>query len=245
MKKIILMMPVLVLLVAQLLIAPAAHAQSGEKYVEQMHARNKDNWYRSLTFTQDTEFYRNDSLIRKQVWYEMVRFPYELRIDVDSISGGNKTYYKKDSTYRIRKNKIAGAGVDPNPFIFFLGGMYMLPLDTVKAQLKQNGYDLSLGGITNWKGRKTFIIGAANDTDTSRNQFWVDAQHLYIVRVKLKLGNTAFDIHLLDHQKLDKGWSETTVRFYREGKLLQTEKYRDIKTDVKLGDEVFDVEKYR
>ncbi len=245
MKRTIQILSVVVCLLANMLISPGAQAQTGEKYVEQMHARYKNNWYRTMTFTQDTEIYRNDSVIRKQVWYEMVRFPFELRIDVDSISGGNKTYYKKDSTYRIRKNKIAGVGLDHNPFIFFLGGMYMLPLDTVKAQLKQNGYDLSLGGITNWQGRKTFIIGAASDNDTSRNQFWVDAQHLYIVRVMLKLGNSPFDIQLLDHQKLDKGWSETTVKFYREGKLLQTEKYRDIKTDVKLGDEVFDVERYR
>lgn len=63
--------------------------------------------------------YRNDSLIRTNTWYEMARFPFELRIDVDSINGGNKTFYKKDSTYRIRKNKIASAAVDPNPFIFF------------------------------------------------------------------------------------------------------------------------------
>lgn len=227
------------------LVVQEGKAQTGGQLVEQMYARYKNNWYRTLSFTQDTEIYRNDSLIRKQVWYETARFPYELRIDVDSIKGGNKTIYKKDSTYRIRDHKIRSVNADPNPFIFFLGGMYMLPLDSVKVTFTRNGYDLSLGAVTNYEGRKTFIIGAANDGDTSRNQFWIDAEYLYIVRILLKSGNNLLDVHLSGHTKLAKGWSETTVKFYRDGHLLQTEKYRDLKPDVELTAEIFDVEQFR
>ena len=177
---------------------------NGEDIVTRMHKRYSNNWYRTLSFTQDTEIYRNDSLIRKAVWYEMARFPYELRIDVDSISGGNKVIYKKDSTYRIRQNKLQGVTADSNPFIFFLGGMYMLPLDSVRSALQKNGYDLSKGSRSNWEGRKVFIVGAGNDKDSTSNQFWVDAEHLYIVRVKVKMGNTALDVHMSGHQKLSK-----------------------------------------
>lgn len=109
-----------ILTLAGLFFAPHAEAQGGEQLVKAMHARYKDNWYRTLTFTPETGFYRNDSLLRQSTWYEAVRFPYELRIDVDSVNGGNKTIYKRDSTYRIRKGKIFSAAVDPNPFIFFL-----------------------------------------------------------------------------------------------------------------------------
>ena len=220
-------------------------AQSGEDFVKQMHLRYQNKWYKTLTFTQETEIYKNDSLLRKSTWYEMVRFPYELRIDVDSINGDNKTFYKKDSTYRVRKNKIQAVSVDPNPFIFFLGGMYMLPFDSVKATLARNGYNLALGNVTNWKNRKTYVIGAADDTDSTRNQFWVDAEHLYIVRIKVQLGNTALDVHLSDHIKLTEGWSETKVQFYRNGQLLQVEKYRDLKPDVVLSDDLFDLSRYR
>ncbi len=225
--------------------APKAKGQAGKDYVKKMHSRYHNNWYKTLTFTQETGMYRNDSLTRTNTWYEMVRFPFELRIDVDSINGGNKTFYKKDSTYRIRNNKIVSVAVDPNPFIFFLGGMYMLPLDSVYATLNRNGYDLSLGAATTWQGRKGFMIGAATDKDTSRNQFWIDAEHLYVVRTIVKIGNAFYDVHLSGHQKLNKGWSETEVRFYRNGQLLQVEKYRDIKADVLLTDEVFDVSRFR
>lgn len=233
------------LMAAGVLLTAAANAQTGEQYVKSMHARYKDNWYRTLTFTQLTEIYRNDSLLRKSTWYEMARFPYELRIDMDTLDGGNRVLYKKDSTYRIRKNKIQGATVDPNPFIFFLGGMYMLPLDSVTASLTRTGYDLSLGGVTNWQGRKTFIIGAASDKDSARNQFWVDAEHLYVVRVVLKSGAALLDVHLSGHTKLKKGWSENLVKFYRDGKLLQVEHYMNLQPDAVLTDEMFDVSRFR
>ncbi|RYY70890.1 MAG: hypothetical protein EOO13_05015 [Chitinophagaceae bacterium] len=210
-----------------------------------MHHKHHNKWYKTLTFTQDTEIYRNDSLLRKSIWYESARFPFELRIDVDSINGANKTFYKKDSTYRIRNNKIQNVSVDPNPFIFFLGGMYMLPLDTVLTQLRRSGYDLSRGITVSHQGRKTYIVGANSEHDSTANQFWVDAENLYIVRIQLKMGQTSLDVHLNDHVKLSKGWSETTVKFYRDGHLLQVEKYRDLKADTALSDEVFDVARFR
>lgn len=219
--------------------------QTSEQFVKKMYAKNSGKWYRTMTFTQDTEVYRGDSVYRKSVWYEMVRFPFELRIDVDSIAGGNKTIYKKDSTYRIRNKKLAQAGVDHNPFIFFLGGMYHLPVDSVFSTLRKENYDIKKGAMTVWKGRKTFVVGADHATDSTSNQFWVDAKDLYIVRVVTKLGKDVLDVHLSDHVKLKKGWSETFVRFYLRGKLIQTEKYRDIKTDMVLGNDVFDINPYR
>lgn len=220
-------------------------AQAGEQYVKKMHARYADNWYKTLRFTQDTEIYRNDSIIRKNVWFEVARFPHELRIDIDSVSGGNKIIYKKDSTYRIRKHRIQSVAVDPNPFVFFLGGMYMLPFDSVVASLTRNGYNLALGAETMWQGRKTLIVGAGNDKDLTSNQFWVDAENMHIVRVLLKSGQAALDVHLSGHVKLKKGWSETLVKFYRDGQLLQVERYRDIQPDAIVKDDEFEVEKFR
>lgn len=121
----------------------------------------------------------------------------------------------------------------------------MLPLDSVKTTLAKNGYDLSLSGITNWGGRRTLVIGASNSTDTTRNQFWVDAQHFYIVRLLLKSGGKLLDVRLSDHTRLPKGWSETRVEFYIDGKLLQVEKYRDLKIDMVLPDATFDVSRFR
>lgn len=220
-------------------------AQSGEAYVRKMYDRHHKNWYRTLSFTQETGFYRNDSLIRKSTWHERARFPHDLRIDVDSINGGTKIFYLKDSTYRVRNYKIQSAAVDPNPFVFFLGGIYMLPLDSSLATLTKNGYDLSLSSTTDWNGRKTLIIGAANDKELTRNQFWVDAEHLYITRVVVKMGSSMFDVHLSDHIKLSKAWSETNVKFYRDGRLLQVEKYSNLQPGVILSNDVFDVNRFR
>ena len=56
------------------LIGKAAFSQSGEDLVRKMHAKYFGRWYRTFTFVQTTEIYRNDSLIKTSTWYEAAIF---------------------------------------------------------------------------------------------------------------------------------------------------------------------------
>src|ERR1700754_3573080 len=63
----------------------AATAQpTGRDIVKKMHDRYAGKWYRSFTFNQTTEIYRNDSLRSTQTWYEFIRFPERFRMDFGS-----------------------------------------------------------------------------------------------------------------------------------------------------------------
>ncbi|MEO8172016.1 MAG: hypothetical protein ABI581_02995 [Sediminibacterium sp.] len=215
------------------------YAQTGEETLLRMHNRYAGKWYKTITFVQTTEIYRNDSLQRSSTWYEAAQFPYDLRIDNEHPKNGNATIYRKDSTYRFTNGTLARATPGTNPFLLFIGGIYNMPLDDGKKLLQADGFELSKGYTTTWEGRTAFVIGAA-EGDTTAKQVWVDAEHLYVIRYIEKTRGTVMDVHMSQQVPLGGGWTETWVDFYFDGKLRQREKYADMKANRPLDKGLFD-----
>ncbi|MGZ3845992.1 MAG: hypothetical protein ACXVBJ_12970 [Flavisolibacter sp.] len=214
------------------------HAQKGVQYLNALYAKNHNHWYRTMTFVQTTENYRNDSLIRKATWYEAVKLPNDLRIDFDTPSKGNFVLYKKDSVYRFQNNSLRTVNADTNPFLFFIGGMYYLPFDSVLQYMAAKGYDVNKGYETQLDGSNVYVIGRSNETDTT-NAVWIDTKNQRIARIAERNRGQLLDAHLLNHKQLPKGSTETKVDIYINGKLVQVESYDQIKPDVPLDDALF------
>jgi len=223
-----------------LLMGKPASSQSGEELVRKMHDKYFGRWYRTFTFVQTTDIYRNDSLIRTSTWYEAAHFPYQFRIDLGDPKDGNAVIYLEDSTYRFQNHSLVSVTPGTNPFTFLLGGIYAVPLDSALSKLKHQGYDLSKMYSTTVDGNKVFVVGAANAADSLNKQFWVDSTHYYIVRTIESYGGNLLDAKTSGHIQLNSGWSETRVVIYVNGKLRQVEKYADLKADVPLDDRLFD-----
>lgn len=217
-----------------------AFSQNGEDLIKKMHSKYFGRWYRTFTFVQTTEIYRNDSLIRTATWYEAAHFPYRFRIDLGDPKDGNAVIYLEDSTYRFQEHNLKTVTAGTNPFTFLLGGMYAVPLDSALSRFKHQGYDLSKMYSTTLDGRKVFVVGATSAADSLSNQFWVDSEHYYIVRTIDSDNGTRFDAKTSGHVQLNNGWSETRVVIYVNGKLRQIEKYADLRADVSLDDRLFD-----
>jgi outer membrane lipoprotein-sorting protein len=233
------------LLVSSLLAAcfGVIHAQTGEETLTRMHSRYAGKWYKTFTFVQTTGIYRNDTLQRTATWYEAAKFPHELRIDREDPKNGNTTIYRKDSTYNFQNGKLARVSAGTNPFVFLIGGMYSVPFGQAKQQLLADGFDLSKGYTTDWKGRKALVIGAAAG-DTTSKQLWVDAEHFYILRYIEKDRGSLMDVHMSKQVRIGGGWTETWVEFYFDGKLRQTEQYHDMKADRALDAQLFEPAAY-
>lgn len=208
-----------------------AIGQTTTPYFQQLHQKYAGHWHKTLRFEQESFFYQNDSLTRFEMWYESARFPYDFRIDMGKKTEGRGVIYKKDSTYRYINNRLQSVTTDINPYIFLIGGMYFMPYEDAVAILRSRKIDPSKQFETNWKGRRTWVIGASREGE-SQNQIWVDAAGLYLVRVIEYKGHNKVDAHMEDHIRIGKGWSETKMTFYVNDKLRQLEKYHNIKTDV-------------
>jgi hypothetical protein len=222
-----------------LLFCKFSPAQKGMQYLKAMHLKNSGHWYSTMTFVQTTEFYRNDSMVRKATWYEALKLPYDLRIDLDDPAKGNFVLYKKDSVYRFQNKNLRNVSADTNPFIFFIGGMYYQPFDSALQYLSAKGYDVKKGYQSTWKNRPVYVIGRENEADSS-NAIWIDKKNLWIMRLVEKDKGRTIDAHMDGHKKLKKGSTETRVEIYVNGKLAQVEKYDQISIDVSLEDMLFD-----
>ncbi len=207
--------------------------------LKKMHAKYHGKWHQTLAFNQTTEVYKNDSLFKKQTWFERILYPDKLRIDFDSLKSGSGVIFRADSTYVFNKNKIGRSIRNENELIFFLGGMYAESIDKVLAHFKDLHYDLEKFHEDIWKGNPVYVIGAER-SDEKVNQLWIDQENLLPVRFIKYENNTREEGTFEDHIKLKGGWSETLCKFWINDKLVQVEKYHDIVAGVPLDKNIFE-----
>lgn len=216
--------------------ASTAHAQD---MVQQMYAKHAAGFRKNLSFVQETGFYRNDSLIGTATWYEVLVYPDKLRIDIDDPAAGNSFFFVNDSVYRFQKNELKSRSYQPHDLLFVLGGMYSFPLAGVYKRLKEIGYNPDKTFETTWKGKNVVVIGT-DRPETESNQFWVDKEKLVTLRILNNKDGQKTEIVCDDYTRLGNGWCETSIDFYMNGKLRQTEKYRDLKENFTVDMEYLD-----
>ncbi|MEP6583242.1 MAG: hypothetical protein ABJA90_03200 [Ginsengibacter sp.] len=220
-----------------------AYVDGSKDILKKMHDRYADRWYTTLRFNQTTEIYENDSLKRKETWYENIKFPTDFRIDFGNPDSGNAIIFKKDSSYLFKNGKRVGVRRDENDLTFLLGGMYFYPFEEVLSKMSLLGYDLDKFHEDVWKGKGVYVIGAGKGED-SINQLWFDKTNFNLLRM-LKFNSKEKEEGLFEnHVKLGGGYSESVVYFYINDKLVQVEKYHDIKANRDIDNSIFDALKF-
>ena len=215
----------------------------GREIKKKMYDRYSTKWYRTFTFNQTTEVYRNDTLRHTETWYEAVMFPDKFRIDFGPTDSGNAVIYKGDSVSIFRQGKLRGVRKDDNDLTFILGGMYFMPFDQVLEKIKGYNYDVTKSHEDMWKGKPVYVVGANMGEDTL-NQLWIDKQNLYVVRMLTFNDNRKEEGLFEDQISLGGGWTETKVHFYINNKLIQVETYHDCKAGMDLDPRVFEASEF-
>lgn len=206
--------------------------------IKKMYARYHSKWHTSLTFTQTTGRYRNDTLVKTDVWHERIVYPDMLRIDFGDKTG-NGVIYRGDSSYYFKDNKVVRANKDENELIFFLGGMYFKTIDQVFAHFNSLKFDLNKCHESTWKGKAVYVLGSAKDDDKV-NQLWIDKEKLVAVRYFKYDPHGKMEATFEEHKLVEGAWSETLCKFYVNDKLIQTEVYHDIEANKAIDKSVFD-----
>ena len=212
---------------------------NAQDIIQQMYSAHAKNFRKSLSFLQQTNTYRNDSLIKTATWYEVLVYPDKLRIDIEDPSKGNSIFFVNDSIYRSQNGQTKNMGYQPHDLLFVLGGMYSFPLDKVYPKLKAMGYNTDKSFETTWKGKKVVVIGTDKD-ETESNQFWIDKEKLVTVRILNNKDGQKTETVCGDYVPLGNNLCETYIEFYLNGKLRQTEKYTDLKENVPVDMQYLD-----
>ncbi len=219
-----------------------AAAASGTDILQRMHDRYAGKWYSSLSFTQTTEIRSANDSVTTQTWYETAKLPGFLRINRFANDDKNSVIFRGDSTYS-RRNGSPFQGAKRRNELMTLG--FDVYADDVKhsAQiLTETGYDLSKLSSATWQGRPVWVVGATMGDSLSR-QFWVDKDRLVYVR-SLEPGardpKAITEIVFSDYAPLAGGWIAREVTVTAGGKVLQRERYFEIKANVPVRDAYFD-----
>ena len=212
---------------------------TGEKILQKMHNHFAGKWYKTFTFTQKTESYKNDSLIKTATWHEAIVFPDYFRISFGEVKDGNAVIFIKDSSFNFSKGKLVRKGLRGEDLTFLLGGMYFYPFDTVLTKMQKEGYDITKAYESSWEGKKYYVLGA-QDEGEKRNQLWIDKEKLFVKRF-IKYNNGTKEEGLFgDHVKIGKAWSETSCSFFVNDKLIQKESYYDCVANKTVDLGIFD-----
>ncbi len=223
-----------------ILISLVAHSQD---IVTKMYTANAKDFRKSLSFVQQTEFYRNDSLIRTATWHEVLVYPDKLRIDINDLSKGNSLFFVNDSFYNFQNSELKSKSYQPHELLFVLGGMYSFSLDEVFKRLTAIGYNTDKSFETTWNGKKAIVVGTDKE-EAESNQFWVDKEKLVIVRILNNKDGQKTEIICSEYIKLGNNWCETKIEMYINGKLRQTEKYNNVKENITVDMEYFNPYKF-
>lgn len=225
-------------------VAPSQATTIGERTLSQMHSAYAGSWYHSLTFRQRTTI-TTPFGVRLEQWYESLAQldgRTVLRIDRGAPSEGNGILYTADSSWVIRTGAVAAARGEGNEFLPLIEGVYVQPVAQTAAELRREGFDLAKGYERSWNGTPVTVVGAASESDSTSQQFWVDRERNLLVRMIIARTPTQhFDVHLEGYERAGNGWLATRVALLSNGKPVQVEEYSDWHTDVPLSPGLFDV----
>lgn len=200
-------------------------------------------WYKHFSFTQDAIFYRNDSVIKKEVWHEIGSFPGYLAIKYDTKDSKNGVIFAVNKVYSIKD----GVAKEPRVFIhdLILVGfdVYFLKPERTCHLLDSMGYNLKEVHEAIFEGRKVYVVGAAAGDDKAP-QFYIDAERLYMSRIIYKKNNHTTDCVFTDYEKVDGNWVAKKVIFKNDGKLQLIEEYYNLKFPKELSSDIFNPEKF-
>jgi len=207
-----------------------------------MKAEYDGYWYRTLTFVQTSIQHRPDGVIDTTTWLEAMDLPGKLRIDIGENTSGNVLLFRNDSIYVYNDGTQVNARPTFHPLLILGFDVYFLPTEEAVSKLDSLGFDLTKIHESTWQDRPVYVIGSDTDDEPS-NQFWIDKERLYFVRMLQNVGpnqSIRQDVQFNKYEKLGGGWISPEVLFYADSTLTLEELYFNMRPDAPLDDHFFD-----
>jgi outer membrane lipoprotein-sorting protein len=207
-----------------------------------MQKKYGKSWYKTATFVQETTNIAPDGSSRVETWYEAMSIPGSLRIDFTPTSEGNGILFTDGKIYVFKNGKIENTRPFEHPLLILGFDIYRMPAAEVTTKLQALKFDLSQFREDTWQGRPVYVVGAKAG-DLHSPQFWIDQENLYFVRMlgpAGKDGTQTQETQFNKYQKLGGGWIAPEVIFMIDGKIVTTEKYSQIRSDMNLDPKLFD-----
>ncbi len=222
--------------------AQAQEIRNGEALLRAMHDRYQNNWYETLTFTQNSITHKPDGTTSSETWHEAMLLPGKLRVDIGPPSDGNGTIFADGTVTSFKDGKPVKSQPLTHMLLVLGFDVYKQPPEKTTEEAKQQGFDLTKLHEETWQGEPVYVVGA-DKGDLKAKQFWIEKKRLLFVRLiqpdRRDPAKTA-DSRFLDYRKLSPGWVAAKVEFYMDSNLVFSEEYSEIEANPKLNPAIFD-----
>lgn len=219
----------------------------GGAVLRAMHDRYANNWYETLTFQQDSITHNADGTDKKEVWYEALMVPGNLRIDIGKPDSGKGILVADGTLTRFENNEVTAS----RPFVHMLlvlgFDVYRQAPQTTIAQVQAQGIDLSRVHEDVWEGKPVYVVGAGKG-DSKTKQFWIEKERLLFVRLiepDAKEPEKMKDTRFGDYRKLSAGWVAARVDFFVDGRNAFSEVCSNIQADPRLDPVFFNPKQFK
>jgi len=222
----------------------AAKVSNTNELIAAMQKKYGKSWYKTATFVQETINFQPDGTSKVETWYEAMSVPGSLRIDFTPTSAGNGILFTGGKLFVFKDGKQDSSRPVNHPLLILGFDIYRSPASEIVAQLQALKFDLSEFREDTWQGRAVYVVGAKAG-DLHSPQFWIDQKNLYFVRMLRPAGRDGAqtqETQFNKYQKLGGGWIAPEVIFKVDGKVVTTEKYSEIRSDMTLDPKLFDPE---
>lgn len=233
----------LILITCKLLAQSNTKYTNGNELIKAMYQKYENKWYKYFTFSQNMEFYRNDSIIKKDVWHEAALFPGNLIIKFGEKDAKDGVLFSNFTVYSFQKDKEMHSAPMVHDLLLVGLDVYFYKPEFTCHLLDSLGYDLSKIHEDIFEGRKVFVVGASKG-DLESQQFWIDAERLYMHRIIYKKKGKLSDVIFGDYEKMKNYWVSKTIIFKQNGKLNLIERYYDIKFPKNINKNWFNANKF-
>lgn len=221
--------------------------KDSETLVKAIHNRHHENASKYITFDQNTIFY--DSLgkvSKKEYWYEAISRPGKLHFRYVNFESGNGFMYNDGHMYFFKENKVEKEIEEKfNVWTVLCHDAYTQDPDiTINILKSKKKINFDLFYETTWENRQVYVVGA-EEGDYKSVQFWVDKEHLYLVRdIFLKENGSIGDVRYVNYKKHGEEWIEGGLIVFYDKKLFLEEFYENIRTHKSLNDDLFNPENF-
>jgi hypothetical protein len=221
-------------------LAQSADPSSAADLIRAMYQRYAGKWYTNFSLTQKVRVFKDGRLDREEIWTEIIQLPGRVRSNIGDPAAGNVEIYVTDTNYVFRNHALVRQAKVVHTVLLFGFDVYCQAPEKTITRAQDAQIDLGLIHETTWQGRPVYV-GGARKGDLSSNQFWIDKQHLYCVRLIRRLGPSILEVELNKYERLGGGWIATELVFKRDGQPSTTEEYLSYQILDRIAPETFSV----
>lgn len=208
---------------------------NGEELIGKIHSRYSSDWYSHITFKQDMYRYKNDSLVRNEVWMVAYSSPSRLHIRYKDFSSGRGWFVVNDTLFTFNHNKLIGTRPRLHEVMILGYDMYSVNPSIVIPKVVGLGIDLSRVRVTTIKGKEYYEVGNNNV-----KCFWVGKDDLLFHGIRKVDENGVTEIFYQNYKMIYDKPVATEVQYFENGQMYLYEKYFDIRLPSSLPDDFFD-----